>query len=100
MEDILAVISECEKKAEALIEKAKEEGRQIITEAENRAKEKKDEILKECNNIANKTVEDKKTLGQFETKRILAETSGKIEEIEKTAQENMNKAVAFILNLV
>jgi vacuolar-type H+-ATPase subunit H len=100
MEDILAIISECEKKAENIIEEAKKESSQIILEAQKLAQDKKEELFKESNLFAEKFVEEKKVLGQFENKRILTEASEKIKEIEMHAEENMNKAVMLILKLV
>lgn len=100
MEDVLAIISECEKKAESIIEEAKKESAQIILEAQKLAQDKKDELFKESSLFSEKLIEEKKVLGQFESKRILSEASEKIKEIELQAEENMNKAVMLILKLV
>lgn len=100
MNDILAEITKKETEAEEIINNAKKHAATIIESSKIEIEKRKKEMMQEAQNHVEQAIKEKRLLAQFDSEKIKEETTAKIISLKEKAQENSDKAVAFILSAI
>ncbi|MFQ5975097.1 MAG: hypothetical protein ACE5J5_02100 [Candidatus Hydrothermarchaeales archaeon] len=98
--DVLLEIKEAERRAEELISKASDDSVEIVEDANREAQEIRNASREEGNKTSMELLKKAKEEGGKEAETITEEGRIKAENIKKSAQKNLNKAVEIILDSV
>ncbi len=100
MEDVIKQIVDAEREAEARIEKAGAEAKEIVLKAKEEAKLIEKEVVGDAEKQAEALVEKARLEGEEEAKKILEEGEREIEALKINATNNLEKAISAGIALV
>ena len=98
MQDVLTEITAAEVKAEEIISSAKKHAATIVESSQKEIAKHKKEIYDNADKYVAKSIEEKKLLAKFETKKINEDCEKNVNILTEKAKSNMDKAVSYILS--
>ena len=100
MKNVLEQITQKETEAESIINDAKKHASTILESSKIEIEKRKKEMLEDADRYVEKLIKEKRLLAQFDSEKIKEETESEINSLKEKAQQNSDKALAFILSAI
>ena len=96
----IARVFEIEERAVKIREDAQQQAKKMLSEAQREVAQERERRLREAQQEAAKIIAEGKRVAQEERKQLLAKAEEEAQHLENQAQQNLERAVEFVLSQV